>query len=199
MIVSMPRRPTSRMARILAVPLLVSAFLALMGASWLMATPPGSSFDEQAHFVKAVGVGHGELYGRAPIVTGANLRELYRHSLEDRDSLELLGKVVGSPAVRWQNRTRRRFRVPPNLIDVRFGCTTWTHGAAATCLYGPRPPTQGRTQNTYVGTYQPYVYVPAGLAIRAADTPGTALRLARAATLAVALVLLIAAVWLLWA
>jgi hypothetical protein len=179
-------------------PLLVTAFLVLMGGSWLMATPPGSSFDEQAHFVKAAGVGRGELYGRAPVVTTANLRELYRRGLDDPDSLAQLDAALRTPAVRWQAKTRRQFEVPPNVIDPRFGCTTWQHDVPATCLEGPRPPVNGRAQNTYVGTYQPFVYVPAGLAIRAADTPGTALRLARAAMLALTLILLIAAVWALW-
>ena len=48
-----------------------------------------------------------------------------------------------------------------------------------------------------MGTYQPYLYIPAGLAIRVADSPYTA-GLGRAATLLVSLALLIAAVWLLW-
>jgi predicted membrane protein DUF2142 len=180
-------------------PLLVTGFLILMGAAWLMATPPGASFDEQAHYIKAIGVGRGELYGRAPVVSEQNLRELFRRGTEDKGSLEKLGKVLETPAVRWQERTRRRFRVPPDLVDTRFGCTVFQRDAPATCLDGPALPVGGQTQNSYVGTYQPYVYVPAGLAIRLAHTPGTALRLARAATLAVALLLLIAAVWLLWA
>jgi hypothetical protein len=185
-------------ARALA-PLLVTAFLVLMGAAWLMATPPGGSFDEQAHFVKAIGVGRGELRGSPPEVTTANLREFFRRAAGDKGSLAQLDTVLRTPAVRWQERTRRGFRVPPSLFDIRFGCTFYEHDAPATCLNGPQPRTTARTQNSYVGTYQPYVYLPAGLAIRAADTPGTALRFGRAALLAVALALLIAAVWLLWA
>jgi Predicted membrane protein (DUF2142) len=181
------------------IPLLVTAFLVLMGAAWLMATPPGASFDEGAHYIKAAGVGRGELYGRAPTVTTANLAELYRRGAEDAGSLKQLNEVLSTDAVRWQARTRRRFEVPPNLVDNRFGCTKWDRTGPATCLNAPRLPTTTRSQNTYVGTYQPFIYVPAGLAIRAASAPGTALRLARVATLALSLLLLIAAVWLLWA
>jgi hypothetical protein len=65
-------------------------------------------------------------------------------------------------------------------------------------MNGRREDTKSTTADTYVGTYQPYLYAPAGLAIRAVDTPGTALRMGRAAMLAVSLALLIAAVWLLW-
>jgi hypothetical protein len=185
----MPRRPPA--------PLLVAGFLVLMGIAWLMAVPPGASFDEPAHYVKAIGAGRGELYGRPPVVSAANLRELYRRGSADKQSLQKLESVLATPAVKWQERTRRRFRVSPELIDTRFGCTRFDVRGPATCLDGPRLPS-GRTENSYVGTYQPYLYVPAGLAIRVASTPGTALRLARAATLAIALLLLIAAVWLLW-
>ena len=100
--------------------------------------------------------------------------------------------------MRWQSRTRRRFEVPPNLIDSRFGCTRYDKRAPATCVDGPRLPATTPAQDSYVGTYQPFLYVPPGLALRAADSPGIALRLARAATLALALLLLVAAVWLLW-
>jgi len=179
-------------------PLLVAAFLVLTGIAWLMSTPPGQSFDEGAHYVKAIAAGRGELYGSKPEVSLANLRELYRLGAGDPDKFGQLDSAVESRAVQWQNRTRRRFEVPPNLIDSRFGCTRYDKRAPATCADGPRLPVTTPTQDTYVGTYQPYLYVPAGVVLRAADTPGTALRLARATMLAIALMLLIAAVWLLW-
>ena len=178
----------------MSVPCLVTGFLVLMGVAWMMAVPPGSSFDEPAHYVKAIAVGRGDLYGKAP-AAGGGLREL---PATNAGSLEQLDRAVSDPAVRWQARSRRRFEVPPTLIDSRFGCTSWMPGAPATCLDGPRAETKSPTTETYVGTYQPYLYVPAGLAIRAADRPATALRLGRAATLAVSLALLTAAVLLLW-
>lgn len=179
-------------------PLLVTAFLVLMGVAWVVATPPGQSFDEGAHYVKAIAAGRGEFYGSKPEVSLANLRELYKLGAKDPGGFGQLDSAVTSRAVSWQNRTRRRFEVPPNLIDSRFGCTRYDKRAPATCADGPRLPVTTPTQDTYIGTYQPYLYVPAGLAIRAADSPATALRLARATMLAIALMLLIAAVWLLW-
>src|SRR4029079_18289639 len=86
----------------------------------------------------------------------------------------------------------------PTMSDSRFACTMCDKRAPATCADGPRLPVTTPAQDTYVGTYQPYLYMPAGVVLRAADTPGTALRLARATMLAIALMLLIAAVWLLW-
>ena len=60
-----PAAPSHVSARVLT-PLLVTAFLCLMGGAWLMATPPGASFDEGAHYVKAIAAGRGELYGSKP-------------------------------------------------------------------------------------------------------------------------------------
>ena len=57
-------------------PLLVTAFLVLMGGAWLMATPPGQSFDEGAHYVKAIAAGRGELYGSKPAVSLAKVRSV---------------------------------------------------------------------------------------------------------------------------
>ena len=120
-------------ARILT-PLLVTAFLCLMGGAWLMATPPGASFDEGAHYVKAIAAGRGELYGSKPQVSLANLRELYRLGAGDPSKFGQLDSALKARAVRWQSRTRRRFEVPPNLIDSRFGCTRYDKRAPATCV-----------------------------------------------------------------
>ena len=103
-------------------PLLVAAFLVLTGIAWLMSTPPGQSFDEGAHYVKAIAAGRGELYGSKPEVSLANLRDLYRLGAGDPDKFGQLDSALESRAVQWQNRTRRRFEVPPNLIDSRIGC-----------------------------------------------------------------------------
>ena len=94
--------------------------------------------------------------------------------------------------------TTRKFRTPSNLIDLRFGCTFFAPKASAACLNGARPPNVESRSSTYVGTYQPYVYLPAGLAIRAARSPEAGLLSGRAATLLVSLALLLAATWLLW-
>lgn len=43
------------------VPLLFGAFLLLAGLAWAVANPPGIGPDEGAHYVKAIGVGGGDL------------------------------------------------------------------------------------------------------------------------------------------
>jgi hypothetical protein len=180
-------------------PLLVTAFLVLMGVAWLMGTPPGSAFDEPAHYTKAIGVGRGEFRGQAPTARAEDVRKLLEVGQQDPDALKALGNAVTSPAGRWQMRTTRRFHVPANLFSANLGCTYGEREASAACLDRPQPPPRlSGPVGSYVGTYQPYLYVPAGLAIRAADSSYTALRLGRAATLLLSLALLVAATWLLW-
>jgi Predicted membrane protein (DUF2142) len=180
-------------------PLLVSAFLGLMGVAWLMSTPPGSAFDEPAHYTKAIGVGRGEFRGQAPTARAEDLRKLFEVGEANPDALATLGNAVTSRAGRWQMRTQRRFDVPPNLFSAKLGCTYGRREVGAACVDEPEPaPPPSGPVGSYVGTYQPYVYVPAGLAIRLVDEPYLAVRMGRAATLLVGLVLLVGAVFVLW-
>jgi hypothetical protein len=91
-------------------PLLVSAFLVLMGVAWLMATPPGSAFDEPAHYTKAIGVGRGEFRGQAPTARPDDVRKLIELSRKNPDALKALGGAVSTPgpAAAWAVSTSRR-------------------------------------------------------------------------------------------
>ncbi len=180
----------------MAVPALVSAFFVLMGASWLMASPPGSPFDEGAHYVKAIGAGHGDLLGD-PYAPSAAQRRAFLRGAGTADVARLARQSHGR-AARWQSRTTRQFDVPSELVAPAFGCTYFGRETTGACLDRPRRRPSGGPVASYAGTYQPYVYVPAGLALRAAGSPQTALRLGRAAILAISVGLLVTAVWLLW-
>jgi hypothetical protein len=170
-----------------------------MGVAWLMATPPGSAFDEPAHYTKAIGVGRGEFRGQAPTARPEDVQKLLDVAKKNPDALAALGNAVTTPAGRWQMRTERRFHVPSALFSRNLGCTYGRRDESAACVTRPEPRARlSGPVGSYVGTYQPYLYIPAGLAIRLADSPYTALRLGRAATLLVALALLVAAVWALW-
>jgi hypothetical protein len=183
-----------------AAPLLLAAFFALMGAAWLMATPPGSSFDEPAHYVKAVGVGRGELAGTAPGPVRDPRSAFFQAAKRDLKSLKALVRGAETPAARWQARTQRLFEVPAGRLRASWGCTIFHPETPGSCAKSGRaePPPPGRRVATYTGTYQPFAYLPAGLATRVAHGPELGMRLARAATLAVALALLITATALLW-
>jgi len=177
------------------IPWLVVGCFALLGIAWLVATPPGSGPDERAHLIKAIGVGRGELKGtKRSEPTQDELRRLF--GLGEGAITDLARAAQGS-SVRWQQRTRRDFEVPPGLIDPRFGCTAGRTEVTGACLDAPAPPNRERRVSSYVGTYQPYLYVPPGLAIRAADTPSRAMWLGRLALLLPSLALLGAAVLLL--
>jgi hypothetical protein len=159
-----------------------------------MATPPGSSFDEPAHYIKAIGVGRGDLRGQPPAPTRADLRRLFQRSAGNDPNLARLAGLLRRTPVGHS----RSFHVPQRLLRGGFGCTYGRSGASARCLDEHRPAVRRRIVGTYVGTYQPYLYIPAGLAMRAARSPDAAFRLGRAATLLVSLGLLVTAVWLLW-
>jgi hypothetical protein len=192
------RRPVLRLAgtRPALQPWLVAAGFALLGVGWLVATPPASGPDERAHLIKALGVGRGEWAGTtAKAPTSEALRQLF--ALDPR-ARRNLAAVTRDPSVRWQTRTRRDFRVPAHLLDPRFGCTAGRPAEPATCLSRPSPPNRSGVVSSYVGTYQPYLYVPAGLATRAAGGPWSAIWLGRLSLLVPSLALLGAAVLVLW-
>jgi predicted membrane protein DUF2142 len=182
-----------------AVPLLVGAFLALVGLAWLVADPPGYGPDERAHYVKAVGVGGGDLYGKRQTVAPADLRKFFKafHGRKGQAKLKS-GSPEGRRAAEWQQRASRQFDVPAGLYFPAFGCGRLTGEGWGTCLSRGRASTKTTRVGTYVGTYQPYMYLLPGLAIRATDEPIRALRLGRLANALTCMALLLAAAALLW-
>jgi Predicted membrane protein (DUF2142) len=163
-----------------------------------MASPPGSPFDEPAHYVKAVGAGRGELLGEPAAPSAAQRRAFLRGAASGSAAVAALARQSHGRIARFQSRTARQFDVPRTLLAPGFGCTYFGREITGACLDRPRPRPPRGPAASYAGTYQPYVYVPAGLALRAAASPEAALRLGRAAILAICAVLLVAAVWLLW-
>jgi Predicted membrane protein (DUF2142) len=179
-----------------APPALVAAFLVLCGAAWLMGNAPGGGTDEPAHYVKAVGVGGGELYGRPLEITEAERRAFLRaHSRAAGGEAEI---GVTSKTLEWQARTSREFELPAGLVFPRLNCTAARPDVSAACLdSGPRS-SRPTSEQTYTGTYQPYLYLPAGLLMRATDDPQSAVRLGRLGDGALSLALLAVAGLLLW-
>ncbi len=82
----------------------------------------------------------------------------------------------------WADSTTRWLRVPANLVPAGFTLSNAT----------------SPTQPSYVGTYQPFMYLLPGLATRLAPDPITAVILARLVTGLICLGLLATAAWLLW-
>ena len=88
--------------------------------------------------------------------------------------------------------------MPAELAGPQLGCTTMGREVTGACLDRPSDVPPRDELGTYIGTYQPFVYVPIGLAARAGQGAEGAVRLGRAGALALSLGLLILAVWLLW-
>jgi hypothetical protein len=183
-----------------AVPALSALFLLLIGVSWALANPPGAGPDEPAHYIKALGVAGGDLYGRTPEgASEAQVRALLntRHSPEELAELKaFLGRKPSAGAL-WQQRTSRVFDVPAGMSFSAFGCGYLTDDDWR-CLDEGEASATATTSRTYVGTYQPFIYAAPGLVMRAASEPQTAMRLGRLVNAALSLGLLVVAAFVLW-
>lgn len=152
---------------------------ALLLVAWAFADPPGASPDESAHYVKAVAAGLGQIRGVAdPTVT-----------------------VPGADAVQtaWFRVVTRQYDIPGSLVPQNFSCEGLRPNVSAACHLAPvPPPTPGLVRAaSYVGDYDPYLYVLPGAAMHMADGPVSALLAGRLVSAAVVLALLTLAVWLL--
>ncbi|MDQ6884652.1 MAG: DUF2142 domain-containing protein [Candidatus Dormibacteraeota bacterium] len=147
---------------------LLIAGFALLTLAWVFTNPPGAGPDEAANYIKAVGAGQGDLLGVKDGPTPA----------------QATVTVTTNPPLRaeWANSTTRWLRVPGSLLPLGF------------TVGDPTSP----TQPSYVGTYQPFMYLLPGLATRLARDPITAVILARLVTALICLALIATAAWLLW-
>ncbi len=122
------------------------------------------------HYVKALAAGAGDLRG---------LPNGYRVGSEPDRRLDFV------------NRNSRAFAIPPGL-NPPAPCFQDAPFTPAPCLNG-FPTVPGRVQVSYVASYPPFLYVPVGLAIRAAGREPAALYAGRAAGAAICLGLLLGA------
>lgn len=167
-----PRRTPRRRGEARSL-LLASGFAALV-AAWLMGNPLTATPDEPTHFVKAVGTAYRQ-WTVPPL-------EPPRPGLTQRE--EAIRRLSGL------------FRMPPRLaLPERLVCVAFHPERSAACQrVGPATaaPTGGR-YFSQVAPYQPFLYVPMGLAARAAGNGQDGLRLARVTGAAICVVLLVGA------
>jgi hypothetical protein len=158
---------------------LVAGFIVLTGVSWIVANPPGYAPDEPAHYTKAIGVGHRVWVGE-PGAYG-------------------IGPGFGPAQLEWINKATRVVEIQPNMAPDRFACSIFQPKESAACLDTNVPPPDVVVPRlTYVGTYEPFVYLPAGVVMNRAGDPETAMLLGRLVTGSIALVLLVMAAAVLW-
>ena len=154
--------------------------LALFLISFAGANPGGAVSDEPDQYVKAIAAGHLDLVGTK--VTTQQARSM--------DSwLPVINLILTRiPAFAG---LARAYTIPSSLDPRYLGCTV--QDTQASCL-DKRPPMSAHPTETIVssvGTYQPFIFVPAGLVMRLATSTSSALLLGRLTfTLLAALLLL---------
>lgn len=166
-------------------PVVLLAAYGLLAVAWLFGNPPGAAPDEPAHYVKALGAGGGDIFGRrlstTLTATSAGVAPSLTISPENLKFLQADDRVV---------------RIPPRLTPPgAWGCTAFREFDSAGCLTrrGPTPPVAELP--TYVGTFPPFTYILPGVVMRLSGDPVAALYLGRLVFAAGAFLLLAVALF----
>ncbi|GAC1338930.1 MAG: hypothetical protein NVSMB29_05480 [Candidatus Dormibacteria bacterium] len=162
---------------------LVLAGYGLLVAAWVFANPLGAAPDEPDHYVKAIAAGRGHLRGtpyRGPGSTDA---------AEPRRSMI---EVVPEPLL---HRLTRVYDIPRNADPGNLACNRFQRTVPSVCPEPPLPAVASTTRRaySYLGTYQPFVYVPPGVLMRLGSDRASMFLLGRVGFAAMALSLLGAA------
>lgn len=169
--------PLRRRLPSVARPLVLFAAYAALGMAWIVGNPPFASPDEEAHYLRAVGLSTGDLIG---------------------DRTRFPGPADDS-RLTFVNKFSRSISVPAGLSPAGSGCNIAQATESSACLYAMNPPRQDTTARTYAGIYAPTGYLLPALLLRRADNPNTADRLARLGVAVPSALLLAIALFLLWA
>ncbi len=174
------------------LPWLVFLSYALVMASWIVSNPPYGGPDEWSHYLRAVGLGHGQLVGTPSGREGAL-------AIVGPTQPSFLDAKTYQDELAWVAQNTRKVRIPAGLTPGWFRCPQQTDpSVSARCLNNAPPLDQPRDWFNPTATYQPFPYlVPA--AISWIDlSPDHLSRLMRAGKALLAMWLLGAAVFLLW-
>jgi Predicted membrane protein (DUF2142) len=154
--------------------------LTLFLISFAGANPGGAVSDEPDQYIKAIGAGHFDILGSK--VSNAQARSMDSWL----PSINLI--LIHVPAF---GRLARAYDIPSTLDPRYLGCTVESRQAICLDRTPPRIATPTEVVVSSVGTYQPFIFVPAGLVMRLAGSTTAALLLGRLTfTLLAALLLL---------
>ena len=171
-------------------PLLVFFSYAMLVVAWTFGSPPFAAPDEWHHYLRAVSIGHGQLVGEPGGREGAKAMVGERPAHQPEQSYEdMLGMLA---------QTNRRVQIPPGLSPGWFRCPLVDPNVSARCLNDSPPLTEAHDWFISTATYQPLPYlVPAAIS-RIRVHPDNLDRLMRAGKALISLLLLGAAIFLLW-
>jgi len=144
----------------------------LLGVAWLGSNPVAAAPDEDAHLVKALGVGRLDI--GVPYVGPVDQSEL--------------GAVRNAS-------TSRVVTIPAPLSPAGYTCFQFLPEVTADCQPQAPAATGDIQATTTIGAYPPFAYLPLGLAARAASSPEQAFTQGRLVVLAETAVLLWLASW----
>ena len=162
--------------------LLAGLGLTLFLISFAGANPGGAVSDETDQYIKTIAAGHLDLLGMK--VSDAQARSV--------DSwLPDINRILRSYSV--DSQAVRAFSISSSLDPRYLGCTV--DDTIATCLDRQPPPAAGPSETfvSSVGTRQPFIFIPAGLAMRFASSTAAALLLGRLTFTLIAALLLLGA------
>jgi hypothetical protein len=156
--------------------------LTLFLVSFAGANPGGAVSDEPDQYVKAIAAGHLDIVGT-------------KVSTEQARSMDYWLPVIHLILTRVPAfaQLARAYDIPASLDPRYLGCTV--QDTQASCLDRQPPPSAAPTETivSSVGTYQPFIFIPAGLVMRLATSTTAALLLGRLTFTVLAALLLLGA------
>jgi hypothetical protein len=156
--------------------------LTLFLISFAGANPGGAVSDEPDQYIKAIGAGHLDILGTKVSDQQARSMDAWL------PTINLI--LIHVPAF---GQLARAYDIPSSLDPRYLGCTVEYRQAICLDRQPPRRATATETYVSSVGTYQPFIFVPAGLVMRLATSPTAALLLGRLTFTLLAGVLLLGA------
>ncbi|MDP8975707.1 MAG: DUF2142 domain-containing protein [Actinomycetota bacterium] len=166
-----------RVAKLASPPFVLALAYALLSTAWVMGNPPGAAPDESAHYRKALAVAAGEPEGRRAVVPPS---------------------PSDTQQSAWLKRTASAVEVPAGLSPQGLECHAQKAEESARCQNAVQPVDRPMIELTHMGRAHPTAYLLPGLLARMGDGPFAAMRLGRAGNLLTSLLLLCAAIALLW-
>ena len=170
---------------------LVAASYALLIPAWIAGNPPNAAPDEIWHYLRAVGIGHGQLLGRPAGLEGAK-------AIVGAERPPYLTEDIYRKQLALVAQTTRQVRIPEGLTPGWLRCEGRDPRVSAGCLHSSPPLSQAGDWFIPTATYQPLPYLVPAVVSRIGAHPDTLSRLMRAGKALISLLFIGAAVFLLW-